>query len=108
MKKDSGLKTAFVIKDMPESITRKSIEAPIRTIIENSGKDAGYIIGQILKNKGDYGYNARTEEYENLRETGVIDPTKVARVALENAASIASMLLTTEGIISNNKSIQTN
>ena len=69
-------------------------------ISENAGVDGSVVIQKIRENKGDFGYNARTDEYVNMFEAGVIDPTKVARVALENAASVAGMLLTTEcGIV---------
>ncbi len=84
------------------NIVKQAIQAPINIMLENCGLNAGLIISRIQEGKGDYGFNARTEQYENLLESGVIDPTKVARVALENAASIASMLLTTECVIANN------
>jgi chaperonin GroEL len=84
-------------------IIKTAIQAPLRTIVENGGEDSGFIIGKIKEGVGDYGYNARTSLFGNLIEEGVIDPTKVARVALENAASVASMLLTTECVISNYK-----
>ena len=78
----------------------KAIEEPLRQIAENAGVDGSVIIQKIKEGKGDFGYNARTDEYVNLYEAGVIDPTKVARVALENAASVAGMFLTTEcGIV---------
>ncbi len=80
-------------------IIRKAIEAPLRQIVENAGVEASVVINEIKKNKDDYGFNALTEEYQNLIKAGVIDPTKVTRVALENAASVASMLLTTEAVI---------
>lgn len=83
-------------------IIKKAIQAPLRTIIDNAGEDAGYIISKVFEGDNDYGYNARSGKFENLISSGVIDPTKVARVALENAASIASMLLTTECVISKN------
>jgi chaperonin GroEL len=81
------------------AIVRKAIEAPLRTIVENAGLEASVVINKIKEGKADYGFNARTEKYENLFKAGVIDPTKVSRVALENAASIAGMLLTTECVI---------
>lgn len=84
-------------------IVSNAIQSPLRTIIENSGKDSGFIIGKIKEGSNDYGYNARTEVFENLIETGIIDPTKVSRVSLENAASVAGTLLTTECVISNKK-----
>ena len=81
-------------------IIARAIEEPLRQIAENAGVEASVIINKIREHKGDYGYNARTDEYVNLYEAGVIDPTKVARVALENAASVAGMFLTTEcGIV---------
>ncbi len=81
------------------SIIRKSLEAPIRTIVENAGLEGSIVVNKIKEGKGAYGFNARTEKYEDLLKAGVIDPTKVSRVALENAASIAGMLLTTECVI---------
>ncbi|MPM09438.1 60 kDa chaperonin [bioreactor metagenome] len=80
-------------------IIRRAIEEPMRMIVENAGLEGSVIVQKVKEGKGDYGFNARTEVYENLFETGVIDPTKVTRVALENAASIAGMLLTTETVI---------
>jgi len=80
-------------------IIRKAIESPLRQIVENAGVEASVVINEIKKNKDDYGFNALTEEYQHLIKAGVIDPTKVTRVALENAASVASMLLTTEAVI---------
>ena len=81
-------------------IIERAIEEPMRQIAENAGVEASVIINKIREGKGDFGYNARTDEYVNMYEAGVIDPTKVARVALENAASVAGMLLTTEcGIV---------
>jgi len=81
------------------AIIRRALEAPIRTIVENAGLEGSIIVQKIKEGTGDYGFNARTEQYENLLSAGVIDPTKVSRVALENAASIASMFLTTECVI---------
>jgi chaperonin GroEL len=81
------------------AIVRRALEAPIRTLTENAGIDGSIVVQKIKEGKGDFGFNARTEVYENLFKAGVIDPTKVARVALENAASIAGMLLTTECVI---------
>ena len=81
-------------------IIERAIEEPLRQIAENAGVEASVIINKIREGKGDFGYNARTDEYVNMYQAGVIDPTKVARVALENAASVAGMLLTTEcGIV---------
>jgi chaperonin GroEL len=81
------------------AIVRRALESPLRTIVENAGIEGSIVVQKVRDGKGDYGFNARTEEYENLLAAGVIDPTKVSRVALENAASIASMLLTTECVI---------
>ncbi len=81
------------------AIVRRALEEPLRQIVANAGIEGSVVVQEVKKGKGDYGFNARTEKYENLYETGVIDPTKVARVALENAASIAGMILTTETII---------
>jgi chaperonin GroEL len=80
-------------------IVRRAIEEPLRQIVVNSGIEGSIVVQKIKEGKGDFGFNARTEVYENLFKAGVIDPTKVARVALENAASIAAMLLTTECVI---------
>jgi chaperonin GroEL len=81
------------------AIVRRALEAPIRTLTENAGIDGSIVVQRIKEGKADFGFNARTETYENLFKAGVIDPTKVSRVALENAASIAGMLLTTEAVI---------
>jgi len=78
------------------AIVRRALEEPLRQIVENAGLEGSVVVKAIRDGKGDYGYNAHTEKFENLFEAGVIDPTKVARIALENAASIAGMLLTTE------------
>ena len=80
-------------------IIRRSLEAPLRTIAENSGVEGSVVAMKVKNGKGAYGYNARTDKYEDLKVAGVIDPTKVTRVALENAASIAGMVLTTECVI---------
>ncbi|HVV55037.1 MAG TPA: TCP-1/cpn60 chaperonin family protein, partial [Mucilaginibacter sp.] len=81
------------------AIIRRAIEEPLRQICENAGIEGSIVVQKVKEGKGDYGYNARSDKYENLIGAGVIDPTKVARVALENAASIAAMLLTTECIL---------
>jgi chaperonin GroEL len=80
-------------------IVKKALEEPLRIIVFNSGNDGSIVLEKVKEGKKDFGYNAQTESYENLYEAGVIDPTKVTRVALENAASIAGMLLTTECVI---------
>lgn len=81
------------------AIVRRALEEPIRCLTSNAGIDGSIVVQKIKEGKGDFGFNARTEVYENLFKAGVIDPTKVSRVALENAASIAGMLLTTECVI---------
>lgn len=85
------------------SIIARSIEEPLRQIIANAGGEGAVVVNKVREGKDDFGYNARTEVYENLIAAGVIDPTKVVRVALENASSIAGMLLTTECVISDIK-----
>ena len=80
-------------------IVKRAIEEPLRQIVNNAGLEGAVVVNEVRNGKGDFGYNARTDKYENLFETGVIDPAKVTRVALENAASIAGMFLTTECVI---------
>ena len=80
-------------------IIRRAIEEPLRQIVENAGLEGSVVVNEVRNGKGDYGYNARADKYENLKASGIIDPAKVARVALENAASIAGMFLTTECVI---------
>lgn len=80
-------------------IVKRAIEEPLRQIVENAGKEGAVVAQKVREGKDDFGYNARTDKYENLYETGVIDPAKVTRIALENAASIAGMLLTTETVV---------
>ena len=80
-------------------IIKRAIEEPLRQIVANAGKEGAVVVQKVREGKGDYGYNARTDVYENLHAAGVVDPAKVARVALENAASIAGMFLTTECVI---------
>jgi chaperonin GroEL len=84
-------------------IIKKAIEAPLRTIVSNGGGSAEVVINEVKRGKGNMGYNARTEIYEDLVVAGIIDPTKVTRLALENASSIASLLLTTECIVATQK-----
>jgi chaperonin GroEL len=81
------------------AIIRQAIEAPLRTIVANAGGEGSVVVNQVKSGKGDYGYNAREDRYENMLAAGIIDPTKVTRLALENAASIAGLLLTTECVI---------
>ncbi len=80
-------------------IIKRAIEEPLRQIVANAGKEGAVVVQKIKEGKDDYGYNARTDVYQNLYEAGVIDPAKVTRIALENAASIAGMFLTTEAVI---------
>ena len=94
-----GFRSSNEDEKLGAQIVRKALESPLRIIVENAGLEGSVIINKIREGKGDYGFNARTETYENLFKTGVIDPTKVARVALEHAASIAGMLLTTECVV---------
>jgi chaperonin GroEL len=96
-----------VLKDLGDNeeqkagvnIVRKAVETPLRRIAENAGIDGSIVVDKVKNAKGTQGFNARTEEYEDLLKAGVIDPTKVVRTALQNAASVASMLLTTEAMI---------
>lgn len=85
------------------NIVKRALEEPLRQIVANCGGEGSIVIQKVKEGKADYGYNARTEVYENLLTAGVIDPTKVSRIALENAASIAGMLLTTECVLSERK-----
>ncbi len=84
-------------------IIKRAIEEPLRQIVENAGLEGSVVVEKVRNGKGDFGYNARKDTYENLRESGIIDPAKVTRVALENAASIAGMFLTTECVICDSK-----
>jgi chaperonin GroEL len=81
------------------TIVRRALEEPLRRIVENAGIEGSIVVQKVREGQGDFGFNARTEQYENLLSAGIIDPTKVTRVALENAASIAGMLLTTECVV---------
>jgi len=90
-------------EDTGINIIKQAIESPLRTIVANSGGEASVVINRIRDSKGDFGYNARTDKYEDLFKAGVIDPTKVTRLALENAASIAALLLTTECVVADIK-----
>ena len=90
-------------QDTGINIIRVAIEAPLRTIVSNAGGEPSVVVNKIRDNKGNFGYNARTDKYEDLIKAGVIDPTKVTRLALENAASIAALLLTTECVVADVK-----
>jgi chaperonin GroEL len=81
-------------------IVRRAVQAPLRTISNNAGIEGAIVVQRVLEGEGAFGYNARTEVYEDLIKAGVIDPTKVTRTALQNAASVAGLLLTTEAVIS--------
>jgi chaperonin GroEL len=81
------------------AIVKRALEEPLRQIVENAGIEGSIVVQKVKEGKGDFGFNAKEEEYENLYKAGVIDPTKVTRIALENAASIAGMLLTTECVV---------
>jgi chaperonin GroEL len=85
-------------------IIRKAIQAPLRTISNNAGVEGAIVVQKVLEGKGAYGFNARTEVYEDLIKAGVIDPTKVTRTALQNAASVSGLMLTTEAVISDKPS----
>lgn len=85
------------------AIVRRALEEPLRQIVANAGGEGSIVVQKVMESKDDFGYNARTDQYENLISAGVIDPKKVSRVALENAASIGGMILTTECVISDIK-----
>jgi chaperonin GroEL len=95
----NGLKAENEDEETGIAIIKRALEEPLRQIVENAGMEGSVVVQKVREGKDDFGFNARTEEYENLLKSGVIDPTKVARVALENAASIAGMLLTTECVL---------
>ncbi len=99
-----GFRSGNEDEKLGAQIVRRALEAPLRIIVENAGLEGSVIINKIREGKGDFGFNARTEQFENLLKSGVIDPTKVGRVALEHAASIAGMLLTTECVVADKPS----
>ncbi len=84
-------------------IVKRAIEEPLRQIVTNAGGEGSVVVNKVKEGKGAFGYNARDDRYEDLLAAGIIDPTKVSRVALENAASIASMFLTTECVLAEKK-----
>jgi chaperonin GroEL len=94
-----GLKGDNADQRIGIDIVRKALEEPIRIIVANAGMEGAVVMNKVKEGKDDFGFNAHTEKYENLIQAGVIDPTKVARIALENAASVAGLLLTTEATI---------
>ncbi|HAD55935.1 MAG TPA: molecular chaperone GroEL, partial [Alistipes sp.] len=85
------------------AIVKRAIEEPLRQIVANAGGEGSVVVNKVREGKGAFGYNARSDRYEDMLEAGILDPTKVARVALENAASIASMFLTTECVLAEKK-----
>ncbi len=99
----TGLKGANDDEQTGIDIVKRAIEEPLRQIAANAGVEGAVVVQRVRDGKDDFGYNARTGEYENLLSAGVIDPAKVTRVALENAASIAGMFLTTECVIAEKK-----
>lgn len=99
----AGLKGENEDEQTGIEIVRRAIEEPLRQIVMNAGKEGAVVVDKVRQGKGDFGYNARKDEYENLKAAGVVDPAKVTRVALENAASIAGMFLTTECVITDKK-----
>jgi chaperonin GroEL len=98
------LKGSNVDENTGIAIIRRALEEPLRQIVQNTGTgiEGGIVVQKVTEGVADYGFNARTERYENLLEAGVIDPTKVTRIAIENAASIAGLLLTTECVVADN------
>jgi len=90
-------------ENMGIKIVKKSLEAPLRGIAENAGVDGSVILQEVMNGKASFGYNARTDKFQDLKKAGVIDPTKVTRIAIENAGSIAGMILTTECVINDKK-----
>ncbi len=102
-----GVKGANADEETGIAIVRRAIEEPLRQIVENAGREGSVVVNEVRNGKGDYGYNAREDKYENLKSSGIIDPAKVTRVALENAASIAGMFLTTECVICEKKEEKT-
>jgi chaperonin GroEL len=94
-----GLKVENEDQQLGVNIIRTALEAPLRTIAANAGAESSVVVQRVMEGKGDFGYNAREDKFENMIAAGIIDPTKVTRLALENAASIASLLLTTEAVV---------
>jgi chaperonin GroEL len=81
------------------TIVARALQDPIRQIAENAGAEGSIVVQTVLQKSGSFGYNAETNEYEDLMEAGIIDPTKVTRIALQNAASIAALMVTTEALV---------
>jgi chaperonin GroEL len=86
-------------QDAGIKIVMKALEEPLRIIVDNSGAEPSVVLNKVLENKGNYGFNAQTEEFGDLVQQGVIDPTKVTRTALQNAASVAGLMLTTDAMV---------
>ena len=101
-----GMKGANDDQTTGIQIVKRAIEEPLRQIVANAGGEGSVVVNKVREGNGTFGYNARDDKYEDMMEAGIIDPTKVARVALENAASIASMFLTTECVLAEKKSEQ--
>lgn len=97
--REKALKGANVDQETGMKIVLKALEQPFRGIIGNAGEDASDVLSEVRKGDTNYGYNAQTEQYGDLVGLGIIDPTKVVRVALQNAASVAGLMITTEAII---------
>jgi chaperonin GroEL len=93
------IKAANDDQDAGVKIVMRALEEPLRIIVDNAGAEPSVVLNKVLENKGNYGFNAQTEEYGDLVQQGVIDPTKVSRTALQNAASVASLMLTTDAMV---------
>jgi chaperonin GroEL len=94
-----GLSGANHDQDVGIGIARRAMEEPLRQIVSNAGEESSVVLQRVAENSGNYGYNAATGEYGDLVEMGILDPTKVARTALQNAASIAGLMITTEAMV---------
>ena len=94
------LKGGNLDQDAGIGIARRAMQEPLRQIVTNSGDEASVVLNQVASGKGNYGYNAATGEYGDMIEMGILDPTKVTRTALQNAGSVAGLMLTTEAMIS--------
>lgn len=90
------IKTENADEETGVQIVARAIESPLRTIVENAGGEGSVVVAKVLEGKGDFGYDAKSEKYVEMIKAGIIDPKKVTRIALENAASVAGMILTTE------------
>ncbi|GIS41428.1 MAG: hypothetical protein Ct9H90mP13_12740 [Pseudomonadota bacterium] len=89
----------MMIKNVGINILRRALEEPLRQIVSNAGSDSSVILNEVANGKGNFGYNAATDEYGDMIEMGIVDPTKVTRYALQNAASVTGLLLTTEAMV---------